>query len=250
MEIGALLDKANALAAEHAWQSALWWVTKALEIDPESHAAREVFMTALASTAVGLVTIFVGYKDKLPEVMELLKRGRMSQTEAEFVTDVWVRVSYLEWLQKLYAPLLERFNKGELRSAARLAESDLKSAREMALALGDELLPDQKSPASWKPLVNPESLSFVASSIAAQRQAVIILLQANSPSDWPDTCRRLYALFKDIPKQQELAGSFQNLIGVHLDESEFRKYRDNFQQAFARNAAQLIWTQSLLREPA
>ena len=250
MEAGTLLNKANAMAAEHSWQSAVWWVTKALEIDPESHAAREVFMTTLANTAVGLVTIFVGYKDKLPATMELLKRGRMSQTEAEFVTDVWIRVAYLDWLQKLYAPVLERYNKGELRNAARLAKSDLKSARELALALGDELLPDQKSPAPWKSLVNAEALSFIASTIAAQRQAVMILLQANSPSDWPGTCRRMVALFKDIPKQQELAGSFQNMIDEQLDESEFHKYRDNFQQAFARNAAQMIWTQSLLREPA
>jgi hypothetical protein len=174
----------------------------------------------------------------------------VGQKEAELVADAWISVHYLEWLQKRYAPLLERFNKGEFRGASRLAESDLESSREMALALGDELLPDQKSPIQWKHIVSPEALSFVASALAAQREALIILLQANSASDWANACTRLYALFKDLPKEQEMAALFEGMVGEELEEAEFRKYRDGFQLAFARNAAQMIWTRSLLREPA
>jgi hypothetical protein len=238
------------MVAEHSWQSALWWATKALEVDPDCHAAKEVFVSALAMMVVGLVTILAGIQDRLPTATRFLERGHVGQKEAELVADAWISVHYLEWLQKRYAPLLERFNKGEFRGASRLAESDLESSREMALALGDELLPDQKSPIQWKHIVSPEALSFVASALAAQREALIILLQANSASDWANACTRLYALFKDLPKEQEMAALFEGMVGEELEEAEFRKYRDGFQLAFARNAAQMIWTRSLLREPA
>jgi len=160
-----------------------------------------------------------------------------------------VSVFYLDWLQKEYGPLLERFNKGDILQDPKLIDSDLKSAREMALALGNEPLPGQETPVRWKSRLSPEADSLYASGIAAQKEALAILLQASSSSDWSNTCQRLWRLWREAPNQQEIAAMFEQMASEQLVDTEFQKYRDKFEQVFARNAAQLIWARNLLREP-
>lgn len=243
------LGKAQIMASKNCWQAALWWTTKALELDPHSLVAKELFIQGVANTFLGLAKIIVNNK-KASDTARLLKHGHMSRQDIEVVADHWISVYYAEQLQEEYSSFLDRFKKGKTQEGI-ISDSDLKSARELASSVGDELLPGQDTLTRWKSVVNPNADSFLASQISAQRETLIILLQAHSPSDWSNTCQKIYTLWKNDPVEsaRELALQFKNRGSDVLDDTEFRKYRDEFQLLHARNAAKLIHACNILREP-
>jgi len=245
------IQQAQVMASKNCWHAALWWTTKALELNPDSPAARELFTQGVANTFLGVAKIIVRNKEESPYATKLLEQRHMSQQDAQAVAEWMISVYYAEQLQEKYGLFIERFNRGDIKRASRLLGSDLESAREMALSVGDELLPGQDAPVRWKSIMNPQADSFLASQISAHRETLITLLGMNSPSDWSNTCQKIYALWKDDPVEsaRELATRFRRMASDQLDNVEFRKRRDEFEQVFARNAAASIWTRNLIREP-
>ena len=243
------LSRAQALIAEKQWQAALWWLIKTLEADPSSRPARELFLTALANCVVGQVTLLKRNENARPSAINLLQRRRMSRAEAEQVADFMISVFYLELVQEKSRALLDRYNQRKLHGAARLSKDDLDSAGFLASGLADEQLPEQKIRVRWVSQMPAEADAFLASGISAQREALIILLRASSPSEWRATCQQLHRLWAQDPKQQELAASFARMADDDLSQAEFGRHQAEFEQVFARNATQLLHTRNCLRRP-
>lgn len=221
MDVRFLLQKADDMAAKNCWCAALWWATKTLELDPDYQSARELFTKAFANTTVGFAAILARNKENWPSATKLLKKRNLDQEHAKFVADVMISILYLELIQKLYHPLLERFNKRDIQEAARIPDADLKSAREMALAIGDELLPGQETLVRWKSLLSSEADSFFTSGIATQKETLVIILQANSPLDWSNTCQRLHKLWAKVPNEQKMTAMFEQMGGEQIGDTEF-----------------------------
>ena len=239
------MRKATIAAQKGCWQVALWFAAKALERTPDSPEARELFKTSLANTQVAFLVMLEPLREKQAAITSLLQRRHMTGNEAADVADAMIDSCYMDEMINCY----QESAKEAIGRQRRVPESDLELGRAMAVCLGDVRLPDQKSHIQWKSLLSPESDSLLTSGIAAHKEALAILLQTNTPSDWPETCRRLCVLWRQFRSEQAMAAEFERMAREQVSNAEFQRYRNMFENNFAKSAARLLQMKRRAREP-
>lgn len=243
------LAHARQLAKECAWCSALWHVTQALTADPSSGEAIGLFQTALANAGVGMVVIMSRNDKARQRCGGLLSRRDMNPAEAREVADHMVSVFYLAAVQNSVDELLKRFNAGYFRTVKALSKSDLETAAYMASALADEMLPGQKAKPAWVSLVGPEGDALTDSGITANMESLIVLLQTSNPQQWSESCMRISRIWREVGEYEQMVRNFAESAADSLNQAELAQYRDQFEIAFARNAADMKHMRNILRKP-
>jgi hypothetical protein len=224
-------------------------VTEVLEIDPERAAARELFNQGVKRVFSAMVKrIRVNEEGHASNSQRLKQRG-MSLVRAEAIADWMISVSYAEKFRR-FGYFLKRFNRGEIQQSKQIEAKDLKAARELALAMGDEILPGQRVEIQWRSLLGEPSQRYLDDQIEKHRQSLLVLLKTNTPADWSDTCQQINELWKNDPgeRAQQLVEEIQSVARDRMGAAEFRQHRNDFEVVFARNAAAMMWMRNLSRE--
>lgn len=248
----------------HRFQAALWWASEALSHHPDSEDAKRVFVEAFVLASLALPTVVSENQKILPQMTQLMERGNMSLEEAEFVAEGMISVYFAEELGSHIHPLLDRYNSEEsFRTATKLTQGDLGSAKLMAAALADLASPSARSDRGWR-FRAEMTKSFVAemkSAFEIDRKALIIMLQASMPKDWAPTCQALHLLYLGATRDNTLSKKAiedYELLGerfrpaaddMDIDDKSLRRYRDGFAIRFAKNAAHIKWLLCIAREP-
>jgi len=244
------------------WNAALWWACEALAKNPDSKDAKGVFRDAFAMASIPLPAIVGANNRALPRVKELLERRGMSTDEVVFVADAMISVYFADELTRQIAPLLDRYNKDEaLRAAANLSKDDLGSVKLMAAGLAGLPTSDAEGDRAWRITVDKSLVEEMTFAFEVDRKALVVVLQASTPKNWPATCESLSNLFLRAAQGKALSNQTVSIYrrraqefgpvpeDVGLEDTSFRKCRDGFETVFAKSAAHVKWLLSITREP-
>jgi len=260
---GAIL-RAKAAFESNRFCAALWWACEALRQNPDQEDAKRVFASAFASASLSLVAVVGENKRIMPHVTKLMERSHLSQEEAEFASDGMISVYFAENLHNQIHGLLDRFNTDDaFRTATNLAQGDLDSAKLMAAALAELPSPTGVPDTAWRfsARFGQSLLSDMVFALQVDRKALVIVLRASTAREWARTCQSLYGLFLEAAKgdglSEESIEDYRRRAEAHkpsaddveIDDDLFRRYKNGFETAFAKNAAHIKWLLSIAREP-
>jgi hypothetical protein len=194
-----------------------------------------------------------------------MTRGNLTQDEAEAVAEAMISVYFAEELTNQIHPLNERYNSDNaFRTASNIAKNDLVSVKCMASALAEFPSGIEEPAETWRfpDRVKTATIEEMAFAIQVDRAALVIVLQAETGSDWVRTCGSLSALFREAAEHEgpdsKNIGDYQTRSerfmpaadDADIDDTLFLKYKSRFQTAFAKNAAHTKWLVNIIREPA
>ncbi|MFH0879461.1 MAG: hypothetical protein V2A34_07080 [Lentisphaerota bacterium] len=244
--------------------AALWFACEALARNPNAKDAKSVFADAFPLASVSLPAIVVENKKVMPRTSELMERGKLNPGEAEFVADAMISIYFAEELTNQIHPLLDRYNTDKgFSTAMNFAKDDLNTVKNMAAVLAGISSPAGPGDGAWrfKAGISQPFAAEMVFAIQVERNALVVVLKANTPRDWPATCQSLSLIFMEATKAKRLSqktAEDYKLRGEQfkpapddgeIDDALFRKYKNGLETSLARNAAHIKWLLSIVREP-
>lgn len=232
-------NRAEELAAADCYCAALWWAAKALESPVQSRKARTVFEKALPNVVVTALRIAPQNESEL--VKSRFSARDFTLKEAESIADVVLRIFYSDLVFKTSRGLLEAGKE----SASSRSRSDLGEAMRFAAAVCDyEVSGEMAKQIRWEPILSPENLAHLNSSILREREALVTMFQVNDESMLRGVCPHLHDLYASM--HPELAACFRNIAIYGLD-MEFVEFRNRMERTFINNAVEFMWMRSARR---